>query len=245
MIISGEIKRIEDWYYKAGPKDKDTQWKDDYSAKEFARLWFDKNEKLQVPQVLNEYIGKCYGKYEILFAIPEHETRLDDFRGGQRNHDMFLYCRKENGEVFIVCIEAKVCEPLDKTLQEKLDEISEKSRIPSRIFKMLLTLKMKNAEFDDLRYQLFTGMCGTIKEAEKYKTTECLFLVLQIMPETIVPGRKEKESIEANYSDIKNFLNRNNATLVFEDNTSLLYKMITASEEVESSFGYLKIAQNK
>ena len=31
MIIAGEIKRLEDWYCKAGPKDKDTQWKDDYS----------------------------------------------------------------------------------------------------------------------------------------------------------------------------------------------------------------------
>lgn len=40
MIIAGEINRIEDWYYKAGPKDKDSQWKDDYSAKEFAKLWF-------------------------------------------------------------------------------------------------------------------------------------------------------------------------------------------------------------
>ena len=66
MIIAGEIKRIEDWYYKAGPKDKDSQWKDDYSAKEFAKLWFDKNDKISLPLSIKKLLGNIFGQFEFL-----------------------------------------------------------------------------------------------------------------------------------------------------------------------------------
>ena len=37
MIISNEMKNLEDWHCKSPPKDRDSQWEDDYSSKEFAK----------------------------------------------------------------------------------------------------------------------------------------------------------------------------------------------------------------
>ena len=218
MILSGEIKRIEDWYYKAGPKDKDVQWKNDYSAKEFAKLWFDENENIILPHEIAELIGKVFGNFEVLFGIPEHATRIDKYPGEQRNHDMFLFCKKENGEDFIVCIEAKVAEPLGDIIKKELDNVKNKSKTnkPNRINDMKKKLKMEKKDISNLRYQLFTGSVGTIKEGENYKVKECFFLILQILPELKIPGRNEERKINSNYNDIINFLKVNEAMKIVE-----------------------------
>ncbi len=247
MILAGEIKRIEDWYCKAGPKDKDCQWKDDYSAKEFAKLWFNKNEEILLPCKIKKLLENVFGQFEVLFGIPEHVTRIDQLPGGQRNHDMFLFCKNANGENFIVCIEAKVAEPLDERVNEKLKRAKENpnSKISKRIDLMKELLKMENTDISDLSYQLFTGSAGTIAEGENYNTKKCLFLILQILPELKISGRNESEKIEANYSDIKVFLNKNNARKILEDSESFIYELKTKNNNLKSYIGYLKINEKK
>lgn len=238
-IISGEIKRIEDWYCKAPPKDRDAQWKDDYSAKEFARLWFDEKGGTTIPAEIRELVEKTgVGEFEVLFAIPEHVTPLDSFRGGQRNHDMFLFCRKQSGETFIVCIEAKVAEPLDATIEEKLNSVQnkEESKIPQRIKEMKCLLNMNEADVSSLRYQLFTGMVGTIREAENYNARECLFLVLQIRP-----SRDIGKEIAENRESIKDFLDKNGATAIFKDDCSFASELNCSNPNLRAMLGYLKV----
>ena len=104
MIIAGEIKRIEDWYYKAGPKDKETQWKDDYSAKEFARLWFKNETELIEPKEIKHIIESLFGTHQLLFCFPEHISPLNTSKSG-RNHDMFILGNSEAEGLFVICIE--------------------------------------------------------------------------------------------------------------------------------------------
>ena len=240
MILAGEINRIEDWYYKAGPKDKDSQWKDDYSAKEFAKLWFTKSEDLKVPNEIRELVERNFGKFDVLFAFPEHVTKLDGFSGGHRNHDMFSFCKKQNGEDFVICMEAKVAEPLDMTIGEKIKSVEKKdsSKIPLRIKGMQNMLNMENKNIDNLRYQLFTGTVGTINECKKYNNIDGLFLILQIMPK-----RNENEKISSNLSDIKSFLNENNAETFYEDEKSLLSKIHSKEQNINMYLGYLRIQE--
>lgn len=242
MIISGEIKRIEDWYCKAGPKDKDTQWKDDYSAKEFAKLWFDKNKRVVTPEPIQILLNKIFGNFDVLFAFPEHVTKIDSYSGGQRNHDMMLFCKKANSEEFIVCIEAKIAEKLDSTISEKLKNVKDEkqSNIPKRIEDMRRMLKMKGDDIavSELRYQLFTGMVGTIREAENYKMRECFFLVLQILP-----FRNEDDHIKANLNDVNAFLTANKAKELFGENSSFVYEVQTDRDNLRSYLGYLQIKE--
>jgi hypothetical protein len=238
-IISGEIKGIEDWYCKAPPKDGDAQWKDDYSAKEFARLWFDEKGGTTIPAEIRELVKKTgVGEFEVLFAIPEHVTPLVSFRGGQRNHDMFLFCQKRSGETFIVCIEAKVAEPLDATIKEKLCSVKnkEESKIPQRIDAMKHLLNMNEADVSSLRYQLFTGTVGTIREAEKYNARECLFLVLQIRP-----SRDIEKEIVKNRNSIEAFLAANGAKELFRDANRSLSKLNCSNSKLRALFGYLTV----
>lgn len=246
MLIAGEIKRIEDWYAKSGPKDREAQWKDGHSAKEFAKMWFDKDEKISEPKEIKSVIENIFGKHEILFAVPEHITTIDNFAGGQRNHDMFLFCRKENGEYFIVCIEAKVDEPLDVTIQKKLDDVKEnektkksKSKIPERIKLIQQKLEMENAEIENLRYQLFTGLVGTIKETENFCVNECMFLVLQIIPQN--SGIKDlEERVSENYQDVKNFLKANSARIISEKENYLVSKVNCNNKNLNTYLCYVK-----
>lgn len=241
MLIAGEIKRIEDWYAKAGPKDREAQWKDGHSAKEFAKMWFDKDEKISEPKEIKSVIENIFGKHEILFAVPEHITPIDIFAGGQRNHDMFLFCRKENSEYFVVCIEAKVDEPLDVTIQKKLDDVKDNpaSNIPKRINNMQQNLEMENAEIGNLHYQLFTGLVGTIKEAENFCVNDCMFLVLQIIPQN--DGIKDlEEHVSENYQDVKNFLKANSAEIISEKENYLASKVNCNNKNLNTYLCYVK-----
>ena len=238
LIISGEINRIEDWYCKAGPKDRDTQWRDDYSAKEFARLWFGDKGEPEVPDGIRILLARVFGVCEVLFAIPEHKTRIDEFRGEPRNHDMFLYCRKGNGDVFVVCIEAKVAEPLGETVGETLESVQNKrkSNVPERIDGLKKRLGMHGVDVSGLRYQLFTGSVGTIMEAEKFKVRECLFLVLQIRPD-----RKIDSKIDENRQDVEAFLAKNGAQEVCSDDKSFVFRLVCDNADVTALLGYLVV----
>ena len=189
-----------------------------------------------IPIQITEIIETLFGKHSIFFAFPEHITTIDSYKGGQRNHDMFLFCEKETGEDFVVCIEAKTSESLDMTILQKRTD-NNKSNIAKRIEMMRTFLDMKNVDIEDLRYQVFTGLIGTIKEAEKYKTKECLFLIIQI-----IPNRNINKKIEKNYNDIKNFLIKNNARILKnEPNSYLIGEIITSNKIIKTYLGYIKI----
>lgn len=238
MIIAGEIKRLEDWYCKAGPKDKETQWKDDFSAKEFARLWFKNETELVEPKEIKQIIDSLFGTHQLLFCFPEHVSPLDTSKSG-RNHDMFILGNSETEGLFVICIEAKVEEKFgEDTVASYFSKVKEKSSgVPARIEWMKHKLKLSNANVDDIYYQLLTATCGTLTEAEKYKCKNCMFLIVQI-----IPHRNIKDAISGHKLEIKNFITANDEAKS-EDKIKSGYstKLITDSNNCNAYLGYVEI----
>ncbi len=241
MIIAGKIKSVEEWFCKAPPKGKEKQWKDGNSAKEFAKLWFNK-KGLIIPEKISEIITTTFGSFNILFALPEYVSNIDEVKGEQRNHDMLLFCKTNDGEDFIVCIEAKVSESLGDTVgkQRESGKNKEGSRIPGRIKLMQKELKMQNTNIDDLYYQLFTGAVGTINEAKSLKVGKCLFLVLQIIPQSLLTKNGHKK-FENNLQAIKDFIIANKAKAKTDEEDLKLYKLCCDNKNLEAYLGYLQV----
>ena len=245
-ILEHGINRLEDWLDKAPPKGGAKQWKEGYSAKEFAKLWFDDKGQQIVPNDIQAFCEKVFGRgFEVLFAEPERVTKLDTWRGGQRNHDMAMLCKKSNGGQFLVCIEAKVAEPLGSTVEGQWKKGSKsKSHIQARIREMTERLLMNSATPSScqLQYQLFTGVVGTIKEAENLNVKDCLFLVLQIVP----PNRTIATRVDATRASVVSFLKTNGAKPVFgsiDDNREFACRLNCKDSGLEPGFqvmlGYL------
>lgn len=248
LIISGLIERLEDWAFISGPIKKN-QWKDDYSAMEFARLWFTKKKNGQfitkVPEQIQNIINQTFGPSEILFCIPEKETQIFD-KGEGRHHDMFIYGVSENKEPFVVGIEAKVREDFDKLISKKIKDAAEtkdKSKIPARIKAISEHFCLNKSKLNDLYYQLFTGAEGIAQETLNYKVKNGLFLIVQIKPNEDI-----NKIIQEHEKDISNFISANNASIrkmknteadfIAQLNTNKIY------EKQNLFIGYVKINRN-
>ncbi len=245
LIISGQIERMEDWAFISGPVKKN-QWKDDYSAMEFARLWFRKDSKghyiTEVPEQIQNIVNQVFGPSEILFCIPEKETQILD-AGEGRHHDMFIYGVSENKEPFVVGIEAKVREDFDKLISQKLKDASKtksESQIPARIDTISEHFCLNQSVINDLYYQLFTGAEGTAQETLNYKVKNGLFLIVQINPneeiDTIIKQHEE---------DILRFVDANGSTIIKMNSTDsdFFAKLNTNSNYKDKNLylGYVKI----
>lgn len=229
MIIAGEIKNIFEWYAKAGPKDKETQWKKDRSALEFANLVLDTSfeEDIKV-NILN----KININQNILFAIPEQITKLDGFKGGQRNHDLVLYSENEIEKIGI-CFEAKVNEDFDMSVKKKWKEGNKKgSRIHDRIKNIIYSLWQTSdiKIFEDFKYQLLTGLYGTIRFAEQLNIKKCVFCIYQIEID-------ENTKIDKNEIEIRKLLDSFQIKEKVKNNS--LFGPIKTDNNIEFYISYL------
>jgi hypothetical protein len=230
MIISGEIKNIDEWYLKAGPKNKETQWAENHSALEFAKLVLDSSFENDIKENI---LNKISLNQKIIHAIPEQITRLDDFNGGQRNHDLTLYTENES-EKIAICFEAKVNEDLGVILSKKWEEGEKKgSNIHSRI-KNIIDYLWHNPQienYNDLRYQLLTGLFGTIKFAEELKIKKCVFCIYQIEID-------EKTKVKKTENEIQKLLNCFNINKIVHNNK--LFGPFKSKNNIEFYISYLK-----
>lgn len=229
MIIAGEIKNIFEWYAKAGPKDRKTQWKENHSALEFAKLVLD---TFFEEDIKKNILNKISINQNIVFAIPEQITKLDGFKGGQRNHDLTLFSENEREKIGI-CFEAKVNEDFDTTVKKKWKEGNKKgSRIHDRIKNIIYCLwKNSNIEsFEDFKYQLLTGLYGTIKFAEQLNIKKCVFCIYQIEID-------ENTKIQKNEIEIRKLLDSFHIKEKVQNNS--LYGPIKADNNIEFYISYL------
>ena len=193
-----EIEDLEDYKKYAGPKES-CQWKDDHSAKEFARKVIDGSFERDMKELFGEnlVIDEVY---------PEKEVKFDSCGGGKRNHDLACIAQL-NGEKIAICVEAKATEPFgDKTTGDYYDDAKKnnKSKVPDRIEKICKRLwdnKQLDEQIKEIEYQLLTAMAGTIAYGNQQKVTKKYFVVYQL--ET---AKTTKDLIESNKEAINNFL---------------------------------------
>ena len=189
------ITTVEEWYQFAPPKAKGKHWKDGRSAKSLAQFMTDKNQVKKLEDILVEL---KYGTNGVISCTPEANTVLP-CKGNGRNHDLLMI-----GEDFVVGIEAKVSEPFGEEISTELIEASDNKK--GRIDKLANELfGCKINEVKDglkLRYQLLTGVYGTLREAEKNKKSKALFLVVVF---TDGLTSEDENAVNRNNDDFKNF----------------------------------------
>ena len=189
------ITTVEEWYQFAPPKAKGKHWKDGRSAKSLAQFMTDKNQVKKLEDILVEL---KYGTNGVISCTPEANTVLP-CKGNGRNHDLLMI-----GEDFVVGIEAKVSEPFGEEISTELIEASDNKK--GRIDKLANELfGCKINEIKDgleLRYQLLTGVYGTLREAENNQKSKALFLVVVF---TDGLTSEDENAVNRNNDDFKNF----------------------------------------
>ena len=189
------ITTVEEWYQFAPPKAKGKHWKDGRSAKSLAQFMTDKNQVKKLEDILIELEYDTNG---VISCTPEANTVLP-CKGNGRNHDLLMI-----GEDFVVGIEAKVSEPFGEEISTELIEASDNKK--GRIDKLANELfGCKINEVKDglkLRYQLLTGVYGTLREAENNQKSKALFLVVVF---TDGLTSEDENAVNRNNDDFKNF----------------------------------------
>ena len=189
------ITTVEEWYQFAPPKAKGKHWKDGRSAKTLAQFMTDKNQVKKLEDILVELEYDTNG---VISCTPEANTVLP-CKGNGRNHDLLMI-----GEDFVVGIEAKVSESFGEEISTELIEASDNKK--GRIDKLANELfGCKINEVKDglkLRYQLLTGVYGTLLEAENNQKSKALFLVVVF---TDGLTSEDENAVNRNNDDFKNF----------------------------------------
>ncbi len=193
-----EIKTLDDYREYAGPKER-AQWKDEHSAKEFAKKVingdFEKDMKVLFGE--NIIIDEVY---------PEKEVEFDEFRGGKRNHDLACIAQL-NGEKIAICVEAKATENFGNNTTGDYyydTKKNNKSNVTDRIEKICERLwdnKQLDEQIKNIEYQLLTAMAGTIDYEKQQEVTKRYFVVYQL--ET---AKTTKDLIDSHKEAITNFL---------------------------------------
>ena len=189
------ITTVEEWYQFAPPKAKGKHWKDGRSAKSLAQFMTDKNQVKKLEDILVELEYDTNG---VISCTPEANTVLP-CKGNGRNHDLLMI-----GEDFVVGIEAKVSEPFGEEISTELIEASDnkKGRI-DKLANELFGCKINEVKDGlELRYQLLTGVYGTLLEAENNKKSKALFLVVVF---TDGLTSEDENAVNRNNDDFKNF----------------------------------------
>lgn len=189
------ITTVEEWYQFAPPKAKGKHWKDGRSAKSLAQFMTDKNQVKKLEDILVELEYNTKG---VISCTPEANTVLP-CKGNGRNHDLLMI-----GEDFVVGIEAKVSESFGEEISTELIEASDnkKNRIDT-LANELFGCKINEVKDGlELRYQLLTGVYGTLREAKKNKKSKALFLVI-VFTDGIT--REDENAVNRNNDDFKNF----------------------------------------
>lgn len=189
------ITTVEEWYQFAPPKAKGKHWKDGRSAKSLAQFMTDKNQVKKLEDILVEL---KYDTNGVISCTPEANTVLP-CKGNGRNHDLLMI-----GEDFVVGIEAKVSEPFGEEISTELIEASDnkKGRI-DKLANELFGCKINEVKDGlELRYQLLTGVYGTLLEAENNQKSKALFLVVVF---TDGLTYEDENAVNRNNDDFKNF----------------------------------------
>lgn len=187
------IKTVDQWLQFAPPMGKEKHWKDDRSAKSLAQFMTDTN---QVKKLEKELKTLGYDTRGVISCTPEANTVLPG-TGNGRNHDLLMI-----GKDFVIGIEAKVSESFGKTISKELEGASDNKQYRiDTLAKELFGCEV-NVDYKDLKYQLLTGVMGTLLEAIKNAKTKALFLIL-VFTDGITP--KDEHAVKANDKDYEDF----------------------------------------
>jgi len=193
------IQNLSDWRRLGGPQ-RPHQWKDGRSAKECAKAWLRRGTPA-VPAELKALLGSHPGTTGLSLhtATTEIETKLDDYRGKGRVHDLLAEGKVREQRV-TVSVEAKADESFGELVGEARSRAlarSPRSMVPARIDGLRAALFGPGVNIEDLRYQLVYGVAGALIEAARRNATVAIFAV----HEFVIPGHFSPIRVRRNADD--------------------------------------------
>lgn len=205
-----QIRDLDDWRARAGPKDPVLQWKDHRSAKELARAWLEPGGHhlpMEVSAALEAHAD--FAEVQRWLAEPEVQLRFDKFAGEPRNTDLLVVCEDAHGP-FLLAVEGKADETFGPTVGEALLEGLEvramklTSRRIERIVQLVEALLPRgpgagNPKVQSLRYQLLTAVAGAACEAERRHIGRVVLLVHEFVTDCTVDDRHAMNAADLNY----------------------------------------------
>jgi hypothetical protein len=189
------ICTLEDWHTYAPPKRPELHWKDGRSAKELARAWCGSGSPAY-PQDLAELLDAhpTTVGFSPELGIPELVTRLDDFRGEARNQDLVMIGTCDTRRV-LLGIEAKADEPLGARLSEiRSDNLRSKRQMRLDLLARAIVGRPVDSMLAHLRYQLLTGIAGTLIEAKRRQAAAAVFLIHVFHAPSLSPIREAQNA---------------------------------------------------
>lgn len=156
-------------------RDPQTQWRDDYSAKELACAWeLAKGFPPEVALLFGTSGVEFLRVAEPLLAIPEHQVPLPGSERAPSQTDLFVLARA-CGKLIAVAVEGKANESFGPTMAEWMRDASPGKR--ERIAYLKSVLGLSGAFPDELRYQLLHRAASALIEAQRFGAAAAVFLV--------------------------------------------------------------------
>jgi hypothetical protein len=181
------ILSMDHWFAVAPPKGGEAHWRTGRSARELADAWCGSAGPC-VPDEVDQLLRSHPDLVDVIVerAFPEQQIRFDDLRGEPRNADLAIEARDRNGVVAIT-IEGKADESFDRrvsaVLQSAVERIATDERTAAIVraeslsAALLPAWRTGLAHLGDLRYQLLTGIAGTLAWAQEIGATRAVFAV--------------------------------------------------------------------
>ncbi|MBO4638824.1 MAG: hypothetical protein J5710_03625 [Treponema sp.] len=201
MKIITKIESIKDWKRVYPPAGKDKQWKDCYSAKEFAKIVTDSYKDISFEEDLRNKLH-FNNSFHLLpeETYPEHLSAFDNNFRGKRHHDLACIAKMDNKRMAL-WFEAKVNESLDKQLFKYLDSKGKKERVDA-ILKSFFKTEYKNEMHGNIYYQILSAIAGSIAFAYENAANDVYFILYQIEPEK----NNQVKNVEKNMNALNDFI---------------------------------------
>lgn len=198
MIITNQsghhIYNLDDWLAYSPPAKGELQWKDGRSAKELAKAWF-RTGKPMIPDEIRPLLDSHHDTSGFIAerAVPEFVTKLDDFKGNGRNHDMVIW-GNVSGQIALVSIEAKVDESFGEIITNYVSSsisANPRSKVPDRVSQLTSAI-FGHLDIGHIRYQLLHAVAGVLIEAAAQEAAKAVLVAHEFVPAT----GKTKKAIE-------------------------------------------------
>jgi hypothetical protein len=193
------IRNLEDWETLAPPASR-THWKDGRSAKELAKAWSDGSGPALVVQAFSQ--TEDLGTLEIHDVTVEAQVAFDEFPGGKRNHDLLIHGTCDSGRV-VIGLKAKADESYGETVASYHRKALATrtaggiTNAPERLRGLLMDFCLSSLEthttLGDLRYQLFSGVAGTLAAVSGPSQLAVFFVHEFATPQTSPTKRAENQ----------------------------------------------------
>ena len=203
MEIGITVKNYNDWKEFFPPAGGDKQWKDGYSAMEFAKIVTGFYSKIDFEKKLKEDIFNKYDDFSIIHSkvYPERISTFDNVGRG-RHHDLACYAQY-NKKTIALCFEAKVFENLDKKLEKYFSESNGKKERLNKLCKHFFG-KTYCEDYKNIYYQILSAIAGSIAFAAEENVEDVYFIFYQIIPEQNNKGLKNKDDKIKQHKDALN-----------------------------------------